>query len=411
MDASACQYICTSVEIVFVCYNVSDELIIFIICFIYNVSFFHQIIDIPTNTSWRSLLTSLRSFLPNTIVQGFFGYYSTHGVCLPSLFSQHFPTKQISATKFPDLPIYSSHAYSAFIISFNFTACLFIVVAYSVVAFRARFRGFNSGTRQSPHSENTSTGQQARILTCETSANTTNGARLNLKKKIIAKRRTRSYSVNKKITRLVAANCACWLPICIIAFISYGGISLPSWLYSFTAVVLIPINSVVNPFIYSEVIHEGFAGLLKKTRILLFKSSKNPGNPEDNDHVCEVSSKKINSNNKLNESVHRPASLAILSHAPEREHKKASSDSGGNIRSRLFRIGGLLSGNNSSSNKSSNYERQEGRLSSINQSECRCESITLKTMNTVVAPLTPDGKARRKVSNVSASSKKSEFTV
>lgn len=58
--------------------------------------------------------------------------------------------------------------------------------------------------------------------------------------------------MQRKIMVLIGTDIACWLPICILAFCSYLGIYLSDIVYIVAAVVLLPINSAVNPIIYSN---------------------------------------------------------------------------------------------------------------------------------------------------------------
>ena len=60
--------------------------------------------------------------------------------------------------------------------------------------------------------------------------------------------------MQKRITRLVVTDFVCWVPICVLAFSSFAGVPIPPWLYSFTIVILLPVNSALNPVLYSDVI-------------------------------------------------------------------------------------------------------------------------------------------------------------
>ena len=46
----------------------------------------------------------------------------------------------------------------------------------------------------------------------------------------------------------------CWLPICIMTFLSMAGMSLEPAAYAASAVILLPIKSSINPIIYTDVI-------------------------------------------------------------------------------------------------------------------------------------------------------------
>ena len=61
-------------------------------------------------------------------------------------------------------------------------------------------------------------------------------------------------NMHRRIARLVLTDFICWTPICIISFCSLAGTPTPPWLYSFVIVFLLPINSALNPLLYSDVI-------------------------------------------------------------------------------------------------------------------------------------------------------------
>ena len=74
--------------------------------------------------------------------------------------------------------------------------------------------------------------------------------------------------MSKKIAFLVLSDGCCWLSVCIIGFISYAGYELPDSIYIVAVCILLPINSALNPLIYSRF---GYA-LLKK----LYKWIRSP---------------------------------------------------------------------------------------------------------------------------------------
>ena len=54
-----------------------------------------------------------------------------------------------------------------------------------------------------------------------------------------------------KVMLLIGTDCCCWMPVCISAFVSYAGYQLPDRMYIAAATILLPINSALNPLIYS----------------------------------------------------------------------------------------------------------------------------------------------------------------
>ena len=58
--------------------------------------------------------------------------------------------------------------------------------------------------------------------------------------------------MQKRIGALIATDGICVVPICIIAFLSYAGVEIPKDTYIVTTCFLLPINSALNPVIYSK---------------------------------------------------------------------------------------------------------------------------------------------------------------
>lgn len=46
----------------------------------------------------------------------------------------------------------------------------------------------------------------------------------------------------------------CLVPVCMIAFVSVAGVEIDNLAYAISAIVLLPINSALNPLIYSNMI-------------------------------------------------------------------------------------------------------------------------------------------------------------
>ena len=60
--------------------------------------------------------------------------------------------------------------------------------------------------------------------------------------------------MQRKIYRLIATDFCCWVPISIMVFVNFSGVILPSLSYAVSAIVLLPINSALNPVLYFDVI-------------------------------------------------------------------------------------------------------------------------------------------------------------
>ena len=55
-----------------------------------------------------------------------------------------------------------------------------------------------------------------------------------------------------RISLIVATDIVCWLPVISFSFRSFFGYPIPYIVHSLTAIILLPINSLLNPIIYSK---------------------------------------------------------------------------------------------------------------------------------------------------------------
>ena len=56
-----------------------------------------------------------------------------------------------------------------------------------------------------------------------------------------------------RVFLIVATDIACWLPIIVLSFTSFLGYKVPEIVHSITSIVLLPINSLINPILYSRI--------------------------------------------------------------------------------------------------------------------------------------------------------------
>uniref|UniRef100_H2ZCK5 G-protein coupled receptors family 1 profile domain-containing protein n=1 Tax=Ciona savignyi TaxID=51511 RepID=H2ZCK5_CIOSA len=62
--------------------------------------------------------------------------------------------------------------------------------------------------------------------------------------------------MQKKVMLLVATDMACWLPICCIFMLRICGVEVHDVVHGITGTVLLPINSAMNPIIYSTTLYK-----------------------------------------------------------------------------------------------------------------------------------------------------------
>ena len=82
--------------------------------------------------------------------------------------------------------------------------------------------------------------------------------------------------MQRKIYRLLATDFCCWVPITVMAFVNFSIARLPDIAYVISAIVLLPINSALNPVLYSDVFDKLFLKVRRR-----FKSSHVRSNMDD----------------------------------------------------------------------------------------------------------------------------------
>ena len=151
--------------------------------------------------------------------KGKIGFYNPVDQCLPWFFSD---------------PSNPGWEYTIAIITLNLTCIIFIAVSYILIYIRS--------TKKRPINP---------------------ASTINLQK--------REAKMQKRIATIIITDFACWVPIFIMAFVTFSGLSQFGILFSEIAVAfLLPINSASNPFLFSVSLSKLFKRLrcqpLKKCR-------------------------------------------------------------------------------------------------------------------------------------------------
>ena len=135
------------------------------------------------------------SFSTDSVIS-MFGYYGETSVCMPRFYT--------ALEK-------NSWEYTIFIITVNFLSFVFIVVGYSLII----------------------------KLSLNSSAN------------IQSSRNNKQFSkMQKRIACIIATDFCCWIPICVMAYGSLG-VEFSDIVYQISAVMLLPINSALNPLLFT----------------------------------------------------------------------------------------------------------------------------------------------------------------
>jgi hypothetical protein len=67
----------------------------------------------------------------------------------------------------------------------------------------------------------------------------------------IMSKEVRERQVGRQMAFIVMTNFCCWFPIIVMGFLALFGHPIPASVYSWTAVFILPVNSAVNPIIYT----------------------------------------------------------------------------------------------------------------------------------------------------------------
>ena len=147
---------------------------------------------------------STRRFLKKNFPQNFdpvreFGYYAETSVCMPRFYVPRGG---------------KSWEFTLILITFNFLSFILIAVCYVTMFFETRKRS------RMLQNKNTS------IL-------------------------KREATMQKRIARIIATDFFSWVPICVLVYVRMSGIEFSSLACQISAVIILPINSALNPFLYS----------------------------------------------------------------------------------------------------------------------------------------------------------------
>jgi len=157
-----------------------------------------------TGQSWFKVKETIsRKFRYNEI-KAEFGFDSQTSVCMPRFYTS---TSE------------SSWEYSTFLITLNFMLFIYMLVVYVLVYKKATATKFSTSTKKDPNQD-----------------------------------------MQKRISRLLLTDFFCWIPVCIMAYLRVLGVILPPDAHIASAGFLLPINSAMNPLLYSKLTGLGVRG-------------------------------------------------------------------------------------------------------------------------------------------------------
>ena len=158
-----------------------------------------SIYNIRDFSDWYFNSYSFRNQYPNTSIDVIksFGFYGSSAVCLPDFYPENYMTSK----------------YVFALMSLNLILIIFISFGYALIFHKTWFSESDKLSQNRSKYENT---------------------------------------MLYRVSLIVATDIACWLPIIMFSFAKFFGYQTPDIVHSLTSIVLLPINSLLNPIIYSK---------------------------------------------------------------------------------------------------------------------------------------------------------------
>ena len=150
-----------------------------------------------TGNRFQSVKTFVAGSFPNYEFVKLFGYYGETSVCMPRFYVAYGE---------------SSWAFTLAMMTLNFLSFVFIAVSYLIIYKQSTSSSANLGTKR-PNKQ--------------------------------------AATMQKRIARIIATDFCCWIPICVMAFVRLG-VEFSDIAYQISAVLLLPINSAMNPILFSS---------------------------------------------------------------------------------------------------------------------------------------------------------------
>ena len=76
----------------------------------------------------------------------------------------------------------------------------------------------------------------------------------------------RNQKLQKKIATIIVTDFLCWVPFVLVCFLHYFGVLDATAQYGLFSIVILPLNSIINPFLYSQLIHDFASKVWKRIR-------------------------------------------------------------------------------------------------------------------------------------------------
>ena len=152
-----------------------------------------------TGNKFQSVETFLAGSFSNDASVKLFGYYGETSVCMPRFYVAYGE---------------SSWEFNLAMMTLNFVSFVFIAGSYFIIYKHST--SFSASVRNN-------------------------------------RRKRPAAPMQKRIARIIATDFCCWIPICVMAFVRLG-VEFSDIAYQISAVLLLPINSAMNPILFSPLL-------------------------------------------------------------------------------------------------------------------------------------------------------------
>ena len=152
-----------------------------------------------TGNKIQSIEMFVAGSFPNDASVKLFGYYGETSVCMPRFY--------VAYGK-------SSWEFTLAMMTLNFVSFVFIAVSYFIIYKHSTSSAAKFGANR-PNNQ--------------------------------------AVTMQKRIARIIATDFCCWIPICVMAFLRLG-VEFSDIAYQISAVLLLPINSAMNPILFSSLL-------------------------------------------------------------------------------------------------------------------------------------------------------------
>ena len=144
-------------------------------------------------------VNTLKRYFSANFPLKFFGYYGATSICMPRFF--------VAIGE-------NAWEFTVILITVNFLCFAFIAVGYILIFFHT--------VKKSKQIRSNRSAKQESVL-------------------------------QRRIARLIATDFLCWIPICFMAYLRLAGVEFSDIVYQISAVFLLPINSALNPLLFSSI--------------------------------------------------------------------------------------------------------------------------------------------------------------